>query len=264
MIDWTKLGSIARGLAVEGPTDKAVIEAFLDAGERAGRWQDWRSKLLVEVATGLDEVLRELEIPQNVGVVWGLIDQDWRSASSQSALQTKYGNTLLILPRIQIDNYFIDPDELEAMFPPSQRTHFTAVRAALVAKRDDWMKQGAMSKALVESGAEEFCSSGGYKLLRQVPVPDDTSVMDHLAKIYANIEPSKVFNIYQMYWRTFQSSVSPYHHCISGKLFFKQVVMLQLNHSYGGREYKIWIADLTSSLPDCPTDIAPMLQSLMK
>jgi hypothetical protein len=69
MIDWSKLGAIPKGLAVEGPTDKTVIEAFLDAGERTARWSDWRSKLMVEAANGMEGVRNELDVSQTAGVV---------------------------------------------------------------------------------------------------------------------------------------------------------------------------------------------------
>src|SRR5258708_34808913 len=108
-----------RGVAVEGKDDRIVIEAFLDAGETEGHWSDWRRRLAIEVGGGINQVLRELDAPPTPYEVWALLDQEWRPQGNITDLQSKYPR-LLFLPRIMIENYAIDPDELVALLPPNQ------------------------------------------------------------------------------------------------------------------------------------------------
>src|SRR3990172_8657092 len=98
---------IKRKLFVEGKDDKKIITAFGDAGERNGRWPGWRSEVIIEIAEKYDRVINETA---NLDV-WGLVDRDWRSDAEIAELQRDYPR-LLILPRIMIENYLIDPNEV--------------------------------------------------------------------------------------------------------------------------------------------------------
>ena len=123
-IDWSERGE-KRGLAVEGINhDSKIIEAFLSAGERKGNQycQNWRSKIVIKGAGSSTNVTNELKIHNNdpdskhYGMIWGLIDRDWNSPNEIKQLKKDYPQ-LLILPRVMIENYLIDPDELIPLLP---------------------------------------------------------------------------------------------------------------------------------------------------
>jgi hypothetical protein len=263
MIDWELLRPHQRGLVVEGKTDEQVIPKFFHAGEKAFRWQNWQNQVLIQQAGGVDLVLRELETPlAKAGRIWGIIDRDWRSDSEITDLKIKYGNQLIVLPRIHIENYFIDPVELETLLSPHVAI-FPLFRQAIESALDDWLKQGAMARTLYESGVEDFCDRGGYKLLRHVPVPDDNRIQAHLVEIHQQIEPTQLFTHYQIHLNDSRNSKKPYHEGISGKLFFQQIVVNTLNKHYSLKNTEQWLDNLGDSLSDCPADLIPLLQPMV-
>ena len=104
MIDWSTLRPTQKGLAVEGDDDKQLVETFLEAGQKQGLWQNWHTRLMVEVPknpSGFAGVQREVGALANQGRVWGLIDRDWRTAGEIASLQAQYSQ-LLVLPRVMV------------------------------------------------------------------------------------------------------------------------------------------------------------------
>ena len=115
-IDWSVLGLTKKGLAVEGKDDKLMLESFLDAGE-GHYWSGWRAQIRVEVAGSSPKVIQELEAGD--ARIWGMIDRDWRTDDELAELRSDYPQ-LLVLPRVTVENYCIDPTEIARMLPPSR------------------------------------------------------------------------------------------------------------------------------------------------
>lgn len=193
MTSWDRLLDIGqRGLAVEGNDDKQVIESFLDAGERAGHWSDWRSHLKVEVAItqkrGTKAVLDDvIEWP---GRVFGLIDRDWRSEVELDKLRADHAN-LLILPRIMIENYLIDPTELQSLLAYNQHItdeQFADLTARIIASLDDWVQHGALWQVMYRHGADDFChpTRGFHGVFRNRPLTNTQMIKQQLNKFKKN------------------------------------------------------------------------------
>lgn len=260
MVDWTRLRPGMRGLAVEGKTDKLIIEAFLDAGEKQGHWSNWRAVLSVEIAGEFQKVLSELEkqLPQ----VWGLVDRDWRAETELSLLQTQHPQ-LLVLPRVTIENYCIDPVELDALLPTNLRS--PAIRSAIEAVLSEWIQHGALSLTLYENGAHQFCrgEKGFPRALIDSPVTDEAAILSHLIGWHNRLEPQSILVIYSAKLSAFQNRASDtYNLCIDGKKFFRQVVVRVLNNALGQRDVESWISDLFQSPTYCPADLIPVLARL--
>src|SRR5205823_1521779 len=120
VIDWSILRPTQIGVVVEGASDKKFLEAFLEAGERQQHWLDWRAKIVVNFPGGANDVIKELKNSSQPDQLWGLIDRDWRTDIEIANLQKQHSH-LLILPRIMIENYLLDPDELLSFLPPTKQ-----------------------------------------------------------------------------------------------------------------------------------------------
>lgn len=268
MVDWSKLRPGMRGLAVEGTNDKTIVEAFLDAGERIKRWSDWRSKMMVEVAGKTDAVIRALKQENITVAIWGLIDRDWRTEQEIAQLQADYPR-LLILPRVTIENYCTDPADVEMMLPPARRSveEMEHLRQIIEAERDGWTQQGALSQALYEGGAYEFCRGPeGYpKALLDTPAMPEADVRRILDQFRAQLDPGQILSAYRTRLTEFRTNgVRVYRQCINGKMFFDQVVVSKaLNVVYEQRDRGKWLSDLFANAPDCPDDLALLLSPLV-
>jgi hypothetical protein len=267
-IDWTIRGPDQRGLAVEGPDDKTILEALLDAGERESRWSDWRSRLRVEPTGKNDNVLRELQREDYRGTVWGIIDRDWRSDAEVAQLEVDYP-LLRVLPRIAIENYCVDPDEIVGMLPDIQLGGDQAqrLRDAIEGALANWLEHGALSQVLYESGANEFCRApAGYPAaLLTAPVPADPDLHAILERFRSQLDPATILPIYRTRITSFQGlGRDRYRRCISGKLFFNGVVVSRaLNQVYRQQSRDAWITDLFAGAADCPDDLVPILTAIL-
>lgn len=266
-VDFTSLLPAQRCLVVEGKQDVKFIEAALTAGERVGHWDSWRSKIVVQSAGGIEEVWKQLDgLKTDVALqsrIFGLVDRDWRATSEINASIEKYQPQLLVLPRIHIDNYYVDPDEIHEMLPSQHREQFLVSIHEIEQALPAWIKQGAIAKTLFESGAEEFCGRGGFKLLRRVPIPNDDDILAYLQRIHTAIEPQGIFQRYQQYLGEFNTSATKYHHCVSGKLFFSEVILPVLKKLEHGMDKDNWCEKLRTNLPNCPADLVPLLKMLL-
>lgn len=268
MIDWTRLRPTQKGLAVEGANDKTFVEAFLDAGESQGLWNDWRAKVVVERAGKVDNVIREVADTAHPGQVWGLIDRDWRTEDEIDNLQKDYPH-LLVLPRIMVENYLIEPGDLLSLLPPARRASLddSKLRGNIVATLSEWVKHGALSCVLHENGAHEFCRGNeGYpkKLLDNL-ITDKKAIFTHLEGWHKQLEPHNLLSLHDARIADFQRKTAKEHfwHCINGKMFFNQVVVAELNKQFGQRSRDDWFAQLLVSATECPSDLIPLFNQLV-
>jgi hypothetical protein len=258
-IDWSILGPSKKGLAVEGKVDKIVIEAFLDAGEKGGYWTDWRAQVRVEAAGSSQAVLQELTPVDNR--IWGLIDRDWRTDTEVGDLQKRF-HQLLILPRVTIENYCIDPDELSQMLPPARS--MATLKADIESYKDDWIQNGALWQVMHDRGADNFCRGhlDGYpQALLHRPVTVDADIETQLQSWHVQLNPADIMSAYRTKIADFRSNTSShYTRYIHGKNFFRQIVVgAILNPSLGPKTAEMWLDDLFSNVPMCPADIVPVL-----
>ena len=274
MIDWRNLRLTQIGLAVEGSDDKLLVEAFLDAGEQQGLWQNWTSKLRVEVAnepSGSRGVFRELsESPDpKKPVIWGLIDRDWRTPSEISALERQYPR-LLILPRRMIENYCLDPDEFLPMLPKVQRDKLneTELRADIEKSLADWLKHGALAAILYENGADDFCrgTSGYPRGLLSAPKTNESEILAALQNWHRQLDPDPLLNNYRRRVQEYQlrTTGDHYRECVDGKEFFNQIIVQQiLNRRLKQQNRDAWIEILKRGCTSYPADFAPLMSRLL-
>lgn len=271
-IDWNKR-DVRFGLAVEGNDDKTIIEAFLSIGDKKGYWAKWDEQIVIEIAGNYDRVIKETAKPD----VWGLIDRDWRTDDQVAELQREHPR-LLILPRVMIENYLINPDELVALLPSSQLQNGQRddLKARIEFELDRWVQNGAMWQALHEEDADRFCrdreDDPGYPgALRKQPIIDENAIRRILQEFQAKLDPTTILPAYHTRLKDFRSRSREDHYrqCIYGKNFFSQVVLKALNDVIklkskdDGKSSESWVDRLMESPPDCPTDLIPILQKLL-
>ncbi|MFZ4828528.1 MAG: hypothetical protein ACOYLB_14345 [Phototrophicaceae bacterium] len=251
-----KIGRLPRGLAVEGETDKKIIEAFLKAGEQEGHWADWRNQVGIQPLYGSNNILKALKPDSRI---WGLIDRDWRTDEEVQALQNDYPQ-LLILPRKTIENYAIAPDELDAMLLPAKKIPDLAER--LETHLDRWIRHGVLSQTLHVRHAHDFCRGDeGYpKALFNLPTIDEPAIEAQVQTWYAQLEPTSMLEAYRERLEQFRANPQQhYTHHIDGKLFFNEVILKMLNTALGQKDEKAWKEDLFTGLSRCPHDMIPIL-----
>jgi hypothetical protein len=263
-IDWSILGAIPKGLAVEGEDDKKVIEAFLDGGEKTGHWSNWRNQLRVEGVGNSSKVLNELKAGDNR--IWGLIDRDWRTDAEVLAMQTDYSQ-LLVLPRVTIENYCINPDELALMLPPAKR--IPTLKTDIEVYKDEWLQHGALWQTLWERGAFQFCGGhvDGYPMaLLHSPVINETDIKSQYQSWHSKLEITDLLTAYRMKALDFRSnSAQNYSRHIHGKFFFNQIIVAKVLNRKGVKPQtgNKWFSDLFSNVSDCTADLIPILQRIV-
>jgi hypothetical protein len=265
-IDWAVLGRQQRGLAVEGSADKSIVEAFLEAGERAGLWANWRAVVRIEEAGSNEKVLAELR--QDNPRVWGLIDRDWQTATEINALLKRYPR-LLVLPRVMIENYCIDPYELADMLPPQHADRWADVQSGIESQRDSWVQNGALWQALHEQGAFRFCrDQDAYPMaLLNQPVIRIDDIRDQFTQWHNQLDQEKILHEYGSRVEEFRSASAAdnFHQHIHGKNFFHQIVVRQvLNPAFGQMPAAGWIDRLFSRISHCPDDVRPVFERLLQ
>ncbi|MHB8624980.1 MAG: hypothetical protein ACYDBJ_09325 [Aggregatilineales bacterium] len=276
MIDWRPLlRSGMRGVAVEGKDDKAALEAFLDAGQKEGRWARWDSKLAIVAAEGFQKALDELEQSPGHHEIWAVLDREWRPDQELQDLQATH-TRLIFLPRIMIENYAIAPDELSLLLAPAQLSRIGTAKLQQIIEMElvSWLMHGALSRVLYENGAEDFCGkTSGYpnRLLNppHAPITRDEEITELLTQWHNQLEPQKIMRTYAQKRTEFNTAVrtDQYQFCIDGKLFFNQVVVQRiLNPLLGQRKSSVWwdeLFRLQNFAAPCPSDIAPILERLI-
>lgn len=262
---WAELGSRKRGLAVEGKRDKKAVEAFLDAGERAGSWANWRAKVIVAERGDSNKVLAELG-SNGDSRVWGLIDRDWRTDAEVVQLQNEHPR-LLILPRTMIENYCIAPDELEAMLPPSKR--FEGLQTTITKHLDNWVQNGALWRTFHERGGFQFCRGheAGYPMaLLHTPVPQDNRIDEQVRAWHRQLEPNDLLAHYRRTVEAFRADdANHFTWHLHGKNFFNQVVVRMLNTHFSRQsDADYWFNSLfESDMMLCPTDLVDLFGVLL-
>jgi hypothetical protein len=265
MIDWSVLRSGQRGLAVEGKTDKDIVEAFLDAGQPA-HWDDWTNKLRVEIVGNSTKVIEELQL-QNRSV-WGLIDQDAHTDSELTGLKQQYPQ-LTILPRWTIENYFINPDDMTNFLPAAQKTPklLTQIASIIEQNRPNWIYHGALWKVMYENGAMHFCGRNRYPMpLFYAPITSESQIHQQLHQWYKQLDPSGIIGNYRSRLKDFQQyPENDYNVHIHGKRFFHAVVASQaLQTAFGQqREADEWLRELYENATICPQDLVPLFQQIL-
>jgi hypothetical protein len=271
VIDWSILRPTQKGLAVEGQDDKLLVEAFLNAGEQQGLWQNWRSKLVVETTkepSGFNGVLRELSEDPGRDPIWGLIDRDWHTDTEISDLTSTHPH-LLVLPRRMIENYCIDPDDFLPMLPKVQRDKLNEVelRTHIQDRLSDWVRHGALSAILYENGADTFCGRFGYpRGLLSIAGIEDDKIFTTLQSWHHQLEPNALLNNYQRRVVEYQQRTLQEHYreCLNGKVFFTQMIVLPfLNPTFGQQKEDAWFKTLMRSCTNCPSDFAPLMSRLL-
>jgi hypothetical protein len=258
-----KEGTAKNVLFVEGETDKKIIAAFLDAHQKKGdKPLDWRTHIDVKATNGSKQVLQNLRDSQFASRAYGLIDRDGRTDSEIAELQAELSR-LLVLPRWTIENYFIDPDELEQMLPEALRgkTTLSVIQNSVL----DWVRHGALWRLLYERGAFEFCRGheDGFPmaLFNQMPL-DEARIRQRLMKWQENLDAETVMASHEERFQAFQrESAAHYTRHIHGKRFFNDVVLRVLN-TLKQKNEKTWLDDLISGITTCPPDLVPVLQRL--
>jgi hypothetical protein len=266
--DWRNLlRDGQRGLAVEGKDDVIALTAFLNGGEADDRWQNWASRLAIVSCEGAQNVLEQIN--RTDFEIWGILDRDWRSPAQIEALQAEYPR-LIFLPRLMIENYVIDPNELFPLLPEVQREKLneTAAQTAIEAAMNAWLRHGTASFALQESNAKEFCGR-----LEGFPTrlldPSDETVLPDLSSMleawYMQLAPEPITPVYKRILHDFGalSRTDHYRQCISGKEFFKQVVVQDVLNSLGQKTAAKWWEALFSNPAPCPDDLVPIFQQLL-
>lgn len=258
------------GLAVEGIDDKQAIEAYLTVGEGQHWGQQWRQRLRIEAMGSVRRVFDEVTGADER--VWGLIDRDWRSEAEIAHLQLDYPR-LLVLPRITIENYCIDPDEMISYLPPHALEKHALIRAGIESHVDDWLQNGALWRTLHEHGAFQFCRGHleGYPMaLLYHPVTDEHAIARQFERWHHQLDLDIIMTAYHETIAAFRADPSAtYRQHLHGKNFFAQVVVQQvLNPLLGQQAEGVWFDDFFnwfSNQPDstCPPDIIPLLQRLV-
>lgn len=263
-MDWSVLGPTKKGLAVEGKDDKLVLESFLDAGE--GRhWSGWRAQIGVEVAGSSPKVIQELEAGH--ARIWGMIDRDWRTDDELAELRSRYPQ-LLVLPRVTVENYCIDPTEIARMLPREKREQLPNLQSDIDAYKDDWIQNGALWQVLHEYGAHEFCRGhqDGYPMaLLREPVTIEAKIEEQFKKWHQQLDPGVIMPAYRGMLADFRAdTANNYSRHIHGKYFFSQVITQKiLNPALGQGKSSAWFEDLFAEVTDCPDDIVPILQQVV-
>lgn len=252
-----RLGAQLKELAVEGKTDKFILEVFLTAGENAGYWKDWSSQLLIEVAGKKYNVIEKLK--QGNSRIWGLIDHDALPVDTLAHYQQTYPQ-LLILPRWTIENYFIDPDELIQLLPPQASS--ILIRDEIERQKSEALKFGALWHVFTEAGifSEDFPNPRG---LCKIPMPSDAEIYNRLSRWNNQLNPDTTLKAYLEYQQSFLANPSlNYAYHIHGKNFFLQVVQPILNKITQKSEDD-WKRELLKSVTDCPADLIPVLRPVV-
>jgi hypothetical protein len=278
-INWRELGRGQHGLAVESKTDQEIIEAFLNAADgKEDRWSNWRTQVMIQPAGSWANVIQAVKEPHNVpkyaGEIWGLIDRDWRSPDEVKKLKADHPR-LFVLPRIMIENYLINPDEITSLLLINQKTgKQNALKVQIEGELERWLQHGALWQILDEHGANKFCQdkegNPGYPgALRREPLNDD-EITRILQDFRNQLDPTKILSAHRAKLSEFQSrsNKEKYRQCIYGKMFFNQVVVKALSDiiTLNPKEKKdrgSWISRLIDSPNDCPTDLIPLLQKLL-
>jgi hypothetical protein len=240
-------------------------------GQSAGQWTGWRQKLLIRNVGGFVNVQRELKRISSTSLkVYGLIDRDWRSDDQVRALQEEYP-TLLILPRVMIENYLVDPNEVVALLPSGKiQPHFRTLQATLTNALDDYLKHGALSLTLWERDAHHFCDENGYPraLLQGLQPELETRIL--LQNWHERLNPEKIMESFFKHHNLFTARPIEvqFRSCLNGKLFFNTVVISTLNELLGQRSRDEWLNQFklhseTNSAVGCPPDLAAVLTPIL-
>lgn len=252
------LGTKPYGLAVEGKTDKAIIEKFLDVGG----WDNWRAKLSVHVVDKRDKVLQELG--KDDSRIWGLIDNDEKSTREISDLHKQYSR-LLVLPRWTIENYFIHPSELSQMQIPIHKTHLNFDKVNEY--RYDGIKHSALWHTLYERDAFQFCRGheDGYPMAILSNIEfDDALIAKRLNTWQSHLNATDIMPLYQHKLAEFeQHRDDNYTKHIHGKYFFSQVVVQKVLNSIRQQSTEDWLALLIESITYCPDDMKALLRQIL-
>jgi len=241
-----------------------IIQSFLEAGQKDALWNNWRARIVqIEDMNGGSAVIEELgRLTAYKEYVWGLIDREWRTESEIIDLTSQYPN-LLVLPRVMIENYFIDPEELEMLC--SNSTDYKNLDFSSVSSHtSNWVSNGAIWQTLYTRGADDFCQEDGYpKILRGNAVLTPTEIETLFRQWHLELNPETVMPDYINRLNTFtQQPENHYKHHIHGKKFFKQIIYDSILNRYRQAKIEVWIQGLADIMTSCPPDIAPILQRL--
>jgi len=266
---WEQLGRNQIGLAVEGDDDKKILEAFLNAGQNAGHWQNWRSRLLIVPIGGLPQLLNELKIISR-NDIHGLIDRDWRDEDEIKALQDEYPR-LHVLERAMIENFLIRPDEFIPFLHNESPENKNRLRSKVSSHIQKWLEHGALRKALHKNNAHYFCrTSEGYpeKLLSRPASEDD--IRENMGKWIEHLNPDHLIKDRRNVLESFRmkDETTQYYLCLDGKRFFQQVVVTELNALPLAKKGNVdeWVKRLLGEIERstlCPTDLTLIFQSIL-
>jgi len=259
------IGADKRGLLVEGRDDQIIIEAFLDAGERQRLWDHWRAALVVIEIGGGSKLLDKLPSHPRL---WGLIDRDWRTTEALQSLSQRYPR-LFVLPRVMIENYAINPQELEVLLPPKRRSD--DLLRDIESQRDLWVSNGALWQTLNQRGALEFCRGHeqGYPMaLLSKPAIDDAAIEQQYRRWHEHLNLEGVLVDYHQQLAQFQAAPDQhYSQHIHGKNFFNQVVVKALNRRFPKeqRGHSGWLETLFkgNTLLTCPQELQALLSVIV-
>jgi len=251
---------IRYGLAVEGETDKKVIEQFLNS---VSEWQNWQSLVSIEICGSRKNVLNQLKNQDTR--IWGLIDQDEKSNNDIQSLKEDNPH-LLILPRWTIENYFIEPDELSAMLPPvyKNKIQLNEIKSYVL----DGIKHGTLWHVLHSRDAFQFCRGheDGYPMAILGNISfDENKISDRLAKWQNSLNAKDILAHYQQKLSEFeQTPAENYTRHIHGKYFFSQIIVEKILNKIVQKSKDAWLNLLIDGIHQCPQDIKDVLAIMMK
>jgi hypothetical protein len=277
--DWTKnvaLPTLRQGkrvLTVEGNDDKDVYTAWLKKLTQTGTI--FSDKVVVVAAGDKQQVLQGLKWfhglnPPPPGRLYGLVDRDeWDT----NAIAKHRATTpeLLVNPRRHcLESYFSDPLEIEAALRAKDAAQyspfFQSLHAVLQNDLTEWIDHWSLwvttcrvSRQMTEEAFPGFFHD-------QLPLPDDAAIEARLNAWAGIVSPSTVLGAFhdQRSDARLRSPSEQLRGCVHAKRFYRQVVVGEILQSIDRVDYKSWMLRLAKWMPEVPSDVAPMLLTLLQ
>lgn len=251
-----KIGT-KHALLVEGKDDRDVIEQFLEKID-----ENWRSHIIVypigggrSVYATLRQIFDDIAYEFYRHRVWGLID-----GGDHTETQAAFAHTnkhLLILPRPEIENYFVAPQDLQQLVPDV----FSLLGNEVMQGVERWIAQQAMVEALRNNNIDYFC--------KYTPPTDLAEIRTDLLQAIQRLNDVSIMRAYDTNRQSMAEfsldELLRYH--IHGKEIFRQVIVRWLDQAMlkegYGRGSTFWMKKLASAYITCPDDLLPILTSVL-
>jgi hypothetical protein len=264
-------------LIVEGPTDRAVCEKWL---QKLAAPSLFSSKVEVVDGGGRGEgggrsvVLTALEWFRDRGGnparVFGLVDRDAWDQRTIVHWMTSLSQLRINADRHTLENYFCDPDE---------------VVSALLNINATWAPQGAALRAQIESHRQDYVDhwalltttdrlknrmvQEGYPgyFANAIPIPSDSDIQARFHQWTSVVDAAVAFTVFDQLRQGARTAApnQAYRSHVWGKLFYNQVVYAAPSglQSLLGKPGEDWMIDLAEWSSQVPADITVILRPLL-